>query len=174
MPATPLERGSDGVDTEPIVAPQIEAVGDVSQVSQDLRLGGEAFGPLPALLQSFVERVGIVHTFDVAARARVAVPVPGAAHVGSGLDRGHREARRGGPVHGVEPGEPGADDDDIADLGHDTALWCAGCSSWRRSAQTRCCADAAGGNAWIVMKPWNSPGKSRCTTGTPAWRNRRA
>src|SRR5689334_2918643 len=172
MPATPLERGADGVDAKPIVAPQIEAVGDVSQVSQDLRLGGEAFGPLPALLQSFVERVGIVHTFDVAARPGVAVPVPGAANVGGGLDRGHREARRGGPVHGVKAGETGTDDDDIADFGHDTAP--AGCSSSRRSAQTRCCADAAGGNAWIVMKPWNSPGKSRSTTGTPAWRNRRA
>ena len=33
---------------------------------------------------------------------------------------------------------------------------------------------AAGANDWMVMKPWNNPGKSRCTTGTPASRNRRA
>ncbi len=66
--------------------------GDVPQIGEDLRLCGEAFGPLPAALQLFVERIGVVHTFDVATRTRVAVPVPGAADVRGRLERGHRQA----------------------------------------------------------------------------------
>ncbi len=56
MPApVVVEVGTDYVDIEPVVAAQIEAVGHVPQIGQDLLLGGEAFAPCPALLQRFVE-----------------------------------------------------------------------------------------------------------------------
>jgi hypothetical protein len=67
------------------VAPEIEAVGDVVQIAEDLGLAGVALGPLPRLLELGREAVGIFETFDVAARARIAVPVPRAAHAVGGL-----------------------------------------------------------------------------------------
>ena len=75
------------------VAPQVEAVGDVVDVGEDLRLGGVPLAPLPLLLQLVRERVRVVHALDVAARARVAVPVPGAADAVARLE----DARRAAP-----------------------------------------------------------------------------
>jgi hypothetical protein len=99
------------------VAPQVEPVGHVVEVGEDLGLGGVALRPLPLLLQVGVEGVGVVDAFDVAPAARVAVPVPGAAHVGPGLDRHHAKALLAMLVEGVEPPEAGADDEDV-DLAH--------------------------------------------------------
>src|SRR5260370_147209 len=45
------------------VAVQVEAVGDVIEVAQNLRLPGVAFGPLPLSLQLFREGVGVAMTF---------------------------------------------------------------------------------------------------------------
>ena len=73
------------------VAAQVEAVGDVVDVAQDLRLGGVALGPVPLLLELVGERVRVVQALDVAARARVAVPVPGAADAVAGLVDARRE-----------------------------------------------------------------------------------
>ena len=69
--------GHLGVEGE--VLAQVQAVGHVLEVAQDLRLLGVALLQRPLLLQVAQERVGVVHALRVAARARVAVPVPGAA-----------------------------------------------------------------------------------------------
>ena len=61
------------------VAAQVVAVGDVVEVALDLGLGGEVLGPLPLLLELGVEAERVLEARDVAAGARVAVPVPGAA-----------------------------------------------------------------------------------------------
>ena len=61
------------------IGAQIEAVGDVVGVFQNLRLRRVALAPVPFLLQFVGERIGILHALDVAARAGIAVPVPGAA-----------------------------------------------------------------------------------------------
>ncbi|MEJ7720541.1 MAG: hypothetical protein WKF58_08890 [Ilumatobacteraceae bacterium] len=74
------------------VPAEIEPVGDVVGVAQDLGLRGVALAPLPLLLQVVVERVRVVHALDVAAGAGIAVPVPGAADVGGRLERAHGEA----------------------------------------------------------------------------------
>ena len=59
--------------------PQVEAVGNMVGIFQDLRLRRVAFAPVPFLLQFIGERIGILHALDVAARAGIPVPVPGAA-----------------------------------------------------------------------------------------------
>ena len=93
-------RGDAGVELD--VGAQVEAVGDVVGVFQDLRLGGEALGPLPLLLQLVRERVRILHALDVAARAGIAVPVPGAADAGALLEHAHRKAEaRAGDAAGT-------------------------------------------------------------------------
>ena len=75
--AVEQRRRDAGVELD--VAAQVEAIGDVVDVVQDLRLGGVALGPLPFLLQLVGEGVGILQALDVAARAGIAVPEPGAA-----------------------------------------------------------------------------------------------
>ena len=51
------------------VPAQVETVGDVVKVAQDLWLGRVALGPRPLLLQLLGELVGVLHALDVAARA---------------------------------------------------------------------------------------------------------
>ena len=100
------------------VAAEIEAVGDVLDVPQDLGLGGIALRPAPFLLQLVGEGVGVVHALDVAAGAGIAVPIPGAADAAARFvdPRGQAEAAQA--VEHVQAGEPSADDDgvDVAGL----------------------------------------------------------
>ena len=78
------------------------------------------------------ERVGVLHALDVAARAGVAVPVPGAADAAARLEHPRREPEPPQPVQHVQAGEAGADDDrvehhgrllvhrhDVGPLGHE-------------------------------------------------------
>jgi len=89
---------------------EIEAVGDMLGIAQDLRLGGIALSPLPFLLERVRELVGILHAFDIATRAGVTVPIPGTADPTSGLEDSRRETHRANAVEHVEPSEAGADD----------------------------------------------------------------
>ncbi len=91
---------------ERVVAAKVEAVGDVLEISQDLRLRGVALGPCPGLLQVVVERVGVVDAFDVAPRSRVAIPVPRAAHAVRGLDAEHRQPRGTARCTAYSPAKP--------------------------------------------------------------------
>src|SRR5262249_23820231 len=74
------------------VASEVVPVGDVSQVAQDLRLRRVALRPVPRPLELRVEAVRVVDALDVAARAGVAVPVPGPADVRPALDPDRAEA----------------------------------------------------------------------------------
>jgi hypothetical protein len=48
-----VERGRRDARVQLDVAPEVEAVGDVVQVAEDLRLRGVALGPLPVLLEQY-------------------------------------------------------------------------------------------------------------------------
>src|SRR4029450_8437198 len=98
------------------VLAQPEAVGDVLQVALDLLLAGVPLRPVPVLLQLLVEGVGVVQALEVAARTRVAVPVPGAADRVAGLVQVRGQPRRPGAVQHVEAGETGARDHDVVRL----------------------------------------------------------
>src|SRR5260370_25926230 len=74
------------------IAPEVEAVSYMVDVTQDLRLRAVALGPMPFLLQLVREGIRVLHAFDVAATPWVAVPVPGAANPATALERTHFEA----------------------------------------------------------------------------------
>src|SRR6266404_8782143 len=93
------------------VAPEIEAVRHVVDVTQDLGLRAVALGPVPFLLQLIREGIRVFHAFDVAATPRVAVPVPGAANPTTGLEATHFEAEFTQAIDRVETAGSGADDD---------------------------------------------------------------
>ena len=62
------------------VLAEVEAVGHVVRVLQDLGLRRVPLAPGPFLLELLVEGERVVQALDVAARARIPVPVPRAAH----------------------------------------------------------------------------------------------
>ena len=103
-------RGRDAA-VEPDVALQVEPVGDEVQIAHDLGLAGIALGPFPFPHQLRRERVPIDVAFRIAARAGIAVPVPGAADPAARFQHLDRQAK---PVAQAEQliqtGEPGADD----------------------------------------------------------------
>ena len=109
--AVEQRRRDAGVELH--VAAQVEAVGDVVDVLQDLGLGAVALRPLPLLLQLVGEAVGIFQALDVAARAGIAVPEPGAADARAGLVGADLQAQAAQAMDGVEAGQAAADDDDV-------------------------------------------------------------
>ena len=102
------------------VAAQVELVGDMVQVSQRVRLGGEMLLPVPFLHQLLRERIAVGPAFGIEAGAGIAVPVPGAADVGARLEdpRGHAEFAQA--VQHEHAGNAGADDDRV--VGRDLVL----------------------------------------------------
>ena len=99
------------------VAVQVEALGDVFQIAQDFRLCGIAFGPDPVRFQFAGERIAVFHTRDVAACARVAVPVPSAADAARRFDDFRVEAERAQFVQQIQPAEAGTDNDNVTSSG---------------------------------------------------------
>src|SRR5262245_63038162 len=68
------------------VALEIELVRDKVQIPLDLRLAGEMFAPLPFVEQVLGEGVLVGIALRVETGAGVAIPVPGAADIGAGLE----------------------------------------------------------------------------------------
>ncbi len=106
-----VRRGHAGAELD--VAAQVELVGDVVDVAQRLGLSGEVLGPAPLLQQLLRERVLIGVALRIEARARIPVPIPGAADARAGLEHAHLEAELAQPVELVEAGHAGTDDDDV-------------------------------------------------------------
>ena len=104
------------------VAAQVEFVGDVVQVFQRVGLRGEMLLPVPFLQQFLGERVAVGPAFGIEAGAGIAVPVPGAADIGAGLEHPRRHAEFAQAIEHEHAGNPGADDDrvEIRDVGR---LW---------------------------------------------------
>src|SRR5713101_2014973 len=90
------------------VPPEVEAVGHMVDVTQDLRLRAVAFRPMPFLLQLVGEGIRILHAFDVAATPWIAVPVPGTANAGAGFEGVHSDAEFTQPINRVETADSSA------------------------------------------------------------------
>ena len=108
-----VERRRDDAGVELHVAPEVEAVGDVVDVFQDLGLRAVALRPLPLLLQLVGEAVGILQALHVAARTGVAVPEPGPADARAGFVGPDFQAHAAQAMDGIETGQAAADDGDI-------------------------------------------------------------
>ena len=92
---------------------QIETIGDMVGVGQDFRLRRVLLRPVPLLVQLLREGERVLHALDVAARARIAVPVPGAADAAAGLEHPRRKAEPAQAMQHVHPGKARADDDRV-------------------------------------------------------------
>ncbi len=119
---TLVERRRRDARVQLDVAAEIEAIGDVLEVAQDLGLRRIALGPFPLLLELRRELIRVLHALDVAARAWVAIPEPGAADAAAGLEDAGRESELAQTMQHAEAGEAGAHDDGV-DVG---GLWIIG------------------------------------------------
>src|SRR6185437_11448653 len=109
-----VPRAADDARVELRVALQIVALGDMLQIAQDLGLLGIALRPLPLLQQLFVPGEAIDVGIAVAARAGIAVPVPGAADGFACLVGAHLEAKLVAQrFEHMDAGEACADDDGV-------------------------------------------------------------
>src|SRR4030095_11214029 len=91
---------------------QVELVGHVVEIAQRVGLGGEMLGPLPFLQQLLGEGIAVGPALRIEARAGIAVPVPGAADVGAGLEDLYAEPEAAQPMELLEACGAGADDND--------------------------------------------------------------
>jgi hypothetical protein len=89
------------------VASQVIAVGDEVEVAQDFGLRCVFLRPRPRALQFRIESVAVVDSLNVAASARISVPVPGAANIVSLVKHHCREAALAQAMEKVQAGEPG-------------------------------------------------------------------
>ena len=112
-------RGRDRA-AELHVAAQVELVGDMVQVFQRVGLGGEMLLPVPFLHQLLGKGVAVGPAFGIEAGAGIAVPVPGAADIGAGLEDARGHAQFAQAVEHEHAGNPGADDDRV--VGRDLIL----------------------------------------------------
>src|SRR5687767_2860529 len=85
----------------------------MAEIALDLWLRGVAFGPFPLLIEIGQERERVEHALDVAARAGIGVPVPGAADITAGLEHMGLHAEAAEFVEHVEACHPRAYDDGI-------------------------------------------------------------
>ena len=111
-----MRRGNGGFELD--VAPEVELVGDVVQISLGFRLAGEMLLPVPFVEQFLGKGVAVGPTFGVKPRAGITVPVPGTADTGAGLEHPRRQAEFAQAVELIEAGHPRADDDRVEIGGH--------------------------------------------------------
>ena len=108
-----VEGGLHDLAVEAHVFPQVEFFGDAIQVTQIFRLSGEAFLPMPLLEQFLRKRIAIGVAFGIEPRAGIAVPVPGAAEIGGGIQHQCIDPEVGQSLDLVDAGNTGADHDDF-------------------------------------------------------------
>src|SRR5262245_62081609 len=108
-----VERSGDDARVETDIALQVVTLGHMLDVAQDFGLGGIAFRPDPLLLQHLVELERVLHALDVAASARIAVPVPRTADAPCRLENARANAVLAKAIKHIEAGKAGADDDRV-------------------------------------------------------------
>src|SRR6185312_6239447 len=103
--------GDAGIEDD--VAAEIEAIGNVVGIGEDFGLRRIFLRPVPLLIQFLREGEGVLHALDVAARARIAIPVPGTADAAAGFKYPCLQAQSAQPVQHVHAGKSGADHDSV-------------------------------------------------------------
>jgi hypothetical protein len=117
-------RGDPGAQAD--VAPEVEPVDDVVQVTLGLRLLREVLAPVPVVEQLPREQVGVRVALRVEPCPRVPVPVPRAPHATAGLDQRRCEPRVTSPVQLIDAGDACADDQHV-DVGGEPTRALVGC-----------------------------------------------
>ena len=95
------------------VPAQVKTVSHMIGVGQNFRLRRVFFRPFPFLLQVVGKRIRILQAFDIAARAGITVPVPGAANPATAFIHPCRKAEFAQRVQHIHARESRADNDGV-------------------------------------------------------------
>ena len=95
------------------IAPQIELVSNVIEVTLGLGLGSEVLLPIPFLEKFFRERVTVSPALGVKSRTGIAVPVPRAANPTAGFKDPHAQTELAQFIELVKAGDAGAYDNRV-------------------------------------------------------------
>lgn len=120
-----ISHGGCHALVEAVVLTHVEAVSDELEVPQNLGLRCIALAPTSGVLQLRVERVRVVQALHVAARARVAAPVPRAAHVRTGFNAENAVASALGVDRAVAAGEASTNDKSVNSCANEWVAWIA-------------------------------------------------
>src|SRR6516162_976099 len=108
-----VKGGRRYAGSEHDVLTEIEPVGNVVGISEDLGLRCVFFRPVPLLVQLLREGEGILHALDVTTGARVSIPVPRSAHAAASLIDARREAKAAKAIEHVKAGKTRAHDNSV-------------------------------------------------------------
>ena len=108
-----IERRRGHARVEHDMPAKIEAIGDMVGVGEDFGLRRVFLRPVPLLVQFLREGERVLHALDVATRARIPVPVPGAADAAAGLEHPRRKAEPAQAMQHVHPGKARAHHDGV-------------------------------------------------------------
>ncbi|MDT4874009.1 hypothetical protein FQZ97_1092850 [compost metagenome] len=108
-----VKAGPPDTGVERNVTTQLESVGHVVDVAQNLGLAGVALAPAPFLLKLLRERVRILKAFNIAAGAGVAVPVPRAPDISASFENLDAKTKSAQPMQKIETRKTGTDDNNI-------------------------------------------------------------
>jgi hypothetical protein len=97
---------------------QIESVGYMVEVREDLRLRREPLFPVPLIQELLREGVAIGVAFRIEPCARIAIPVPHASDILPAFKNAHGQSQLTQTVQCAEPRNAGADYDDIRLVAH--------------------------------------------------------
>ncbi len=111
-----VERRRSDAGGELDIGSQVEAVGYVVEVAEQLGLGRIALAPFPLVLEFGREGIGIFLALDIDPSARITVPVPGPADPLPRLDHPRAEPEAPQAVQHVKAGKTGADDHRVEGL----------------------------------------------------------
>src|SRR5699024_2512719 len=95
------------------VLAKVEPVCHKMQPLLYLFLPGIAFAPAPLLVQRFGEEVLVDVGLGIKARARITIPVPGAAHIGSGFKCANGKTLFAQAMNLIKAGHTRADDNGV-------------------------------------------------------------
>jgi hypothetical protein len=122
-----IERRGDHARVKHDVAAKIEAIGNMVGVGEDFRLRRVLLRPIPLLVQLLGEGEGVLHALDVTTCARIAVPIPGAAHATAGLEHPCRKAKPTQAKQHVHSGKARADDNRVENRSNFTGAFPSSC-----------------------------------------------
>ena len=108
-----VERRRGHARVEHDMPAQIEAIGNMVGIGEDFRLRRVLLRPVPLLVQFLREGERILHALDVATRAGITVPVPGAADATAGLEHPCRKAKPAQAMQHVHSGKARTDDNGV-------------------------------------------------------------
>ena len=92
---------------------EVKFICNMIGILQNLWLRRIFLGPFPLLLQFFTKRIGILHTFNVTASARITIPIPRATNAAPSLINPYSKPQTAQSMEHIKAAKTSSNDDSI-------------------------------------------------------------